>query len=900
MATIAKGMITLVNVNDAYTVSATPNVCAIKADFDGTNPVLEDAYCDITVVRGDIKVPFTIKSTTSSHADIQYSIGGTDATKRLALTSIPVDALSGTVTVEVATEDEFVATVIFQYSVMREATMLDWIKDWENNKTTIGNTYLITPKLFVGKKVEAEADLKVLTGVYIGPDSDNGAGIYGYKEGVDIFHINENGGMIGGWEINNGGIQTQDGTLKILSEGSIISSDQDGNVIWGLYKSGSATFAKGNVKFHIDGTAEFAGTVKSSEGEIGGWYIGPGVLRSDMMCLDSNNNYIGVAAQGAPKEDGWDGSLHIGWVALYGGVYMHYMNSSEYGIRAYLPQTGIDGGEVQQHKTFSLGSTNLIAGWNFDDTAIWIGNKINTAQQYTSESGSITIGTNGLRGNKWFIDSNGDMSFMGGKIKFTATDDGGEIVGWKLNPNRFSTNNVALVSDGSVTGLYMSANENAAFNSLASSSLENYIDANGGIYMNINDTGAEFAAYNNEGKKLFKIKSDDVSSIAGWNFDNNALYTGTKATSGFTTTGSITFGPTGIRGYKWRLENDGSGAIAGGNITWDAEGNVTFTDSVKIGWNNLGGTIINSEGVFAGKISADNITAGTISTANVKNATGTWALNQDGSGYLANKNIIWDTEGALVLQNIDAQSGKIAGFRISGTSLTNDGFDNDACIIFRNDTYNVFGAMGGNTLPASSGLRAVARFENNDSTGYWFSRNIALILSAQNGTYNHAFMGTGNGTLNGWIGGYRFDRFTLTTADTIYGGYVNLKKNNRWLCKSTVSNAGISLPTLNDVQNALGIGDSTPFCVDLYILSDIGTSNYYIYGRTDRKDSSDNMPWRSEEYPVFIHYNGGYWERQEVAAGDCFHVWLIYDPDETQTINNYTCKYTARIISIQT
>ena len=54
MATIAKGMITLVNVNDAYTVSATPNVCAVKADFDGTHPVLDDAYCDITVVRGDV------------------------------------------------------------------------------------------------------------------------------------------------------------------------------------------------------------------------------------------------------------------------------------------------------------------------------------------------------------------------------------------------------------------------------------------------------------------------------------------------------------------------------------------------------------------------------------------------------------------------------------------------------------------------------------------------------------------------------------------------------------------------------------------------------------------------------------------------------------------------------
>ena len=648
MATIAKGMITLVNVNDAYTVSATPNVCAIKADFDGTHPVLDDAYCDITVVRGDVKVPFTITSITPSHTGIKYEIGGTDATKRLALTDIPVDALSGTVTVEVATEDEFIATVIFQYSVMRESTMLDWIKDWENNKTTIGSTYLITPKLFVGKKVTTEADLNVLTGVYIGPDSDNGAGIYGYKKGEDIFHINENGGHIGGWDINNGGIQTQDGTLKILSEGSIISSDKDGNVIWGLYKSGEATFANGNVVFYADGSAEFAGTIFSSSGIIGGWYIGDSVLKSRAMCLDGARNYIGIAANS--NEAGMDdlnADLHSYWVNLYGGLKMYWNNANDYGLEGYLPQTGIDGGEVAYHCTFKLGNQNFIAGWNFDDVAIWTGNKMNTAQQYTSGSGSITLGSMGLRGNKWYIDSNGDMSFMGGKIKFSASDDGGEIVGWKLNPNRLSTNNVALVSDGSVTGLYMSANADANFNSRASASLENFIDDKGGIYINISDTGAELAAYNQNGKKLFKLKSDGESTIANWNFDNRVIYTGDKATTvGFTANDySITISTNGLLGYKWKLLQDGSGAIAGGNIAWDTAGNVTIAESVKIGWSNLGGTIINSEGVFAGKISADNITAGTISTANIKNATGTWYLNQNGAGALANGNIVWDQDG---------------------------------------------------------------------------------------------------------------------------------------------------------------------------------------------------------------------------------------------------------------
>lgn len=641
-------MITLVNVNDAYTVSATPNVCAIKADFDGTHPVLDDAYCDITVVRGDVKVPFTITSITPSHAGIKYEIGGTDATKRLALTDIPVDALSGTVTAEVATEDEFVATVIFQYSVMRESTMLDWIKDWENNKTTIGSTYLITPKLFVGKKVEAEADLKVLTGVYIGPDSDNGAGIYGYKQGEDIFHINETGGHIGGWDINNGGIQTEDGTLKLLSEGSIISSDKNGNVVWGLYKSGEATFAQGNVIFYADGSAEFAGTIISHSGVIGGWYIGDHVLKSRSICFDAVHNYIGVAANsGESAMDDWDADLHTFWVHSNGGVKMYWNNANDYGLEGYLPMTGVDGGEVSLHCTFKLGNQNFIAGWNFDDVAIWTGNKMNTAQQYTSGSGSITLGSMGLRGNKWYIDSNGDMSFMGGKIKFSAADDGGEIVGWKLNPNRLSTNNVALVSDGSVTGLYMSASADANFNSRASALLEDFIDSKGGIYINISDTGAELAAYNQNGKKLFKLKSDGESTIANWNFDNSVIYTGDKATTvGFTANDySITISTNGLLGYKWKLLQDGSGAIAGGNIAWDTAGNVTIAESVKIGWSNLGGTIINSEGVFAGKISADNITAGTISTANIKNATGTWYLNQNGAGALANGNIVWDQDG---------------------------------------------------------------------------------------------------------------------------------------------------------------------------------------------------------------------------------------------------------------
>lgn len=432
MATIAKGMITLVNVNDAYSVSVTPNVCAIKADFDGLNPALDDAYCDITILCGDVKVPFNISSVISSNPGIEYNISGTEATKRLTITSIPTDVLSGTLTAELTTQDEFVASVVFQYSVMREATMLDWIRDWESNKTTIGSTYLITPKLFVGKRIESEEDLLVLTGVYIGPDSDNGAGIYGLKDGVDIFHVNEYGGMIGGWEITRNGIQieTNQGTLKILSEGSIIS-DSNGDIKWGLYESGEAVFAKGNVLFHSDGSAEFSGKIISSEGEIGGWYIGEHALCSAAVCLDPLNNYIGIKASTndrSAQPPGYDdASVHYTNVMAYGGVFMYCNDNENYGLVGYLPKNG-----TSTRMVFSIGSHNLIAGWRFDEEAIWTGTKHIDIGEYTDSEESITLGTNGLRGHQWRLENDGSGALAGGQITWDA--EGSLMVGnWLLD-----------------------------------------------------------------------------------------------------------------------------------------------------------------------------------------------------------------------------------------------------------------------------------------------------------------------------------------------------------------------------------------------------------------------------------------------------------------------------------
>ena len=257
-------------------------------------------------------------------------------------------------------------------------------------------------------------------------------------------------------------------------------------------------------------------------------------------------------------------------------------------------------------------------------------------------------------------------------------------------------------------------------------------------------------------------------------------------------------------------------------------------------------------------------------------------------------------EGITVRQ-ATIESGKIAGFQISGNGLSNGpNFDNDAYVIFRNDYYKCFAGIGGNVLPATSGSRAVARFENDDTHDQWgLGRNIALLLSAENGTYNHAFLGNGNGTLNGMMAGFRFSKFQLTTANTIYDGYSNVKDNNYWIIYASQTGSGVTLPKLADVRKALSISDSTPFCLLFTISADLDSKDFYIYGRNKLKDSNDKTPWDTTQLPVMTHWNNGWDSRITLGPGDTETFLLIYDPTKYATKDGYSLYYTARRINHQ-
>ena len=255
----------------------------------------------------------------------------------------------------------------------------------------------------------------------------------------------------------------------------------------------------------------------------------------------------------------------------------------------------------------------------------------------------------------------------------------------------------------------------------------------------------------------------------------------------------------------------------------------------------------------------------------------------------------------LIAENLTVTgNSKIAGFSVSGNGLTNTPFNNDAYVIFRNDAHKCFAGIGGNVLPTSSGLRAVAGFENEDTSDWWgLGRNIAMFLSAKNGAYNHAFLGEGNGTLNGWIDGYKYSKFTLSAANTIYNGYSNLKDNNRWVIYSSVGGSGITLPKLSEVRSALGIGTSTKFCVEFTVIADLDSKDFNIYGRNGKQSSDGTYPWNTSDYPNLVHWDNDHWDSVAMGAGDSLTVLLIYDSSKSGSKGGYPLTYTARIINRQ-
>ncbi len=679
---LAQGYITIAVVNDGYSLSLTTSSVSIPANHDGSDPDLSCAYTNVSLSKGNVSQPIEIINVIPSTNGIQYTyVPAGPYNWKVSIIGLASDITSGYLDIIVRTPDGYQTSARFNFSVVRNTTSLDWIEEWNGTHTQIGSNYVITPKLFAGHKTSEGK----ITGIYLGKLkgfigevfpftlSDAEEGLYGYRDNKIVFYIDNNGARIGGWDITPDSIQCLDGTLTIKSEGAI-SSQSDGIEHWALKKDGSASFANGKVTMDAKGNASFDGHIIARSGELAGWTIGEQSIYKVGVAINSSRRFIAAANVITSELEG----DQFDWVKQYGGAAMYYISNADYGFIGY------KGDKLM----FSAGSKNYIAGWSFDESAFWLGTKNNNMGQFTKDASSITIGTNGIRGYKFYLDKNGAGALAGGNIVW---DETGKVTFSKDVTLQWSVGienaqNAALSAANEAQEAAKAAKDAADLAQSNFDSLKGYVDGafSDGIissteaqaiekYINIvNNTkagveatytklyantyldGTEKTTLLNTKVSLFGAISDLIACINTAISDGkvtteeknnvNAKFTAfNSALSAFNTAVE-----TANKKIQDNLKGYSDAALSAANEAQEA---------AKAAGNKYGQligtylTYIDQNGIYTGTLAADQIISGTISTANIKQVNNRWFLNQDGSGALANGNISWDQDGNVQFSN---------------------------------------------------------------------------------------------------------------------------------------------------------------------------------------------------------------------------------------------------------
>lgn len=167
------------------------------------------------------------------------------------------------------------------------------------------------------------------------------------------------------------------------------------------------------------------------------------------------------------------------------------------------------------------------------------------------------------------------------------------------------------------------------------------------------------------------------------------------------------------------------------------------------------------------------------------------------------------------------------------------------------------------------------------------------IRSTNNGNRNYAFLGNGNGVLNGFVSGYGFREYSFA-ANNQYS-VVGTLTSEFILVYFNYSNCAIVLPTLASMCDTLGISYTRAFTVRLTVINTAGNSGK-LYGRS----SSGISGISGYNYPQLRDWNNavnnGGWD---ISEGDSYELCLFYDGSSTGSVPGRSDAYRAYIINRQ-
>ena len=591
MAVVARGQISIRVATDTYALYQGVDKSAISCDHTGKVLSTHTIHSILSVRCGD--TPITNFSIGAIATPVGfYSISVNQSTKTISYTisgNNTTLADTGTISIPVIINGHTFTTSFSWFKVKAgvpgsagvDSNLLDWVADWNSGKTVIDAQSVITPKIFAGTK-NANG---TLTGMAIGRfslstrnasgviASETVNGIYGFNDGKKTFAIDA-----------TGNVQLGNGNEYI--------------------KYNTAT-----------GKVEFGSAVALAW--VGATYI------------DANGIFTGSLSANTVN------AIRINATQITAGT----ISADRIDVNA-LKASLITAGNIEA-LTLNV-VRGKIGGWSLDSDSIFRGTKNNISGGFTAASGSITIASNGIRGFKWRLESTGAGAIAGGNILwdaagtvtfassvslnwtapisnittalggssytkltqisstgiYTGTLTASQITAGTIDTARLNVDalKATLVTAGNINALTLTVNKGTIggwiINSASISGGQIVLDkANKRIVVygasSSATSGNRVQLYHNSNTDFGLFAADTAGStvvqlgyvnrIAGWTINSTQIY---KNSVYLGADGSIT------NGSKWRLNNDGSGQIASGNIAWNALGNVTFGASVSLLWKN--------------------------------------------------------------------------------------------------------------------------------------------------------------------------------------------------------------------------------------------------------------------------------------------------------------------------
>lgn len=103
----------------------------------------------------------------------------------------------------------------------------------------------------------------------------------------------------------------------------------------------------------------------------------------------------------------------------------------------------------------------------------------------------------------------------------------------------------------------------------------------------------------------------------------------------------------------------------------------------------------------------------------------------------------------MTATDVTVSSGTIAGFKVIGNMLTNEGLNNNASVIMSNSSNGTYAGIGGGVVAPSTGTSAAARFENKPQENYYDSVARYGLMLDVSGRKNNVALSIRHGGVEG-------------------------------------------------------------------------------------------------------------------------------------------------------